>query len=244
VQKGGQAMNGRMLSLSQAAEHVHVEANELRHFAQRGEIEAVKRGDDWLFDHRTLDEWAQRNLLSSSERDLAAQHRAMMDEDRRHERGGWGVAGLFRAEAMDLALTAKAKAGMIRDMTDLAGRSGFVYDEEWLFQALMEREEAASTAIGQGVALLHPRFHDPYVFAESFVAYGRGSRQVFFGAPDGEGTRHFFLICAVDHSEHLHILARLAMLAHGTDLIERLDAAEDAESVIAAVGECEKEYRN
>ena len=237
-------MNGRMLNLSQAAEHAHVEANELRHFAQRGEIEAVKHGDDWLFDHRTLDEWAQRNLLSASERNLAAQHRAMMDEDRRLHRSGWGVAELFRSGAVDLRLTAKAKAGIIRDMTDLAARSGRVYDDEWLFQALMEREEAASTAIGEGVALLHPRFHDPYVFSESFIAYGRGARPVFFGAPDGEGTRHFFLICAVDHSEHLHILARLAMLAHGTGLIERLDAAEDAESVVQAVEECEKEYQN
>ena len=37
------------------------------------------------------------------------------------------------------------------------------------------------------------------------------------------------------------ILARLAVLAHGTDLLEKLDAAEDAASVIAAITECENE---
>lgn len=237
-------MSHEMLTLAQAAAHVHLEPNELRHVAQRGEVEATKRGDDWLFAHRALDEWAQRSLLAASARDLKAQHRAMMDESRRAAHADWGVAELFRAETIDLSVGAKAKGGLIRDMTDLAERGGLVYDVEGLFKELVAREEAASTAIGEGVALLHPRFHDPYLFEESFVAYGRTTRPVFFGAPDGEATRHFFLVCSTDHVAHLHILARLAILAHGTDLIERLDAAEDAEAVVAAVRACEEPYRS
>ncbi|MBQ6136595.1 MAG: PTS sugar transporter subunit IIA [Kiritimatiellae bacterium] len=232
-----------MLNLRQAAGHVHLEPNELKHFAQRGEIDAQERGGDWYFEHRVLDEWAQRNILASTVRDLRHQHDAMMDEQRRARREGWGVSELFRTDAMSLAIAAKAKAGIIRDMTDLAERSGLVYDVDGLFKELVAREEAASTAIGEGIALLHPRFHDPYLFEESFIAYGRSERPIFFGSTDGSGTRHFFLVCSTDHEMHLHILARLAMLAHGTDLIERLDAAEDAETVVAAVGECEAEYR-
>lgn len=235
-------MNGRMLNLKQAAQHAHIDENELKHFAQRGEVEAVEHGSDWLFDCRALDEWAQRNLLSAGDRELKRQHRLIMDGYRREQRRDWGVAGLLRADAIELAVTAKAKGGIIRDMTDLAGRTGLVYDAEQLFKELVAREEAASTAIGMEVALLHPRFHDPYLFEDTFIAYGRSERTVFFGAPDGEGTRHFFLVCATDHDTHLHILARLAMLAHGTGLLERLQSVEDAESAIAAVAECEKEY--
>ena len=236
-------MSHEMLNLNQAAEHVHLAPNDLKHVAQRGEIEATKRGDDWLFAHRALDEWAQRNLLAANERDLKAQHRAMMDANRRAAHADWGVAELFHAETIDLAVGAKAKGGLIRDMTDLAEKGGRVYDAEGLFKELVAREEAASTAIGEGVALLHPRFHDPYLFEESFVAYGRTTRPVFFGAPDGEATRHFFLVCSTDHVAHLHILARLAILAHGTDLLERLDAAEDAEAVLEAIRTCEEPYR-
>ena len=237
-------MSREVLNLVRAAEHVHLDPNELKHVAQRGEIEATKRGDDWLFEHRALDEWAQRNLLAASERDLAAQHRAMMDENRRAAHADWGVADLFHAEAIDLAVGAKAKGGLLRDMTDLAEKGGLVYDVEGLFKELVAREEAASTAIGEGVALLHPRFHDPYLFEESFVAYGRTTRPVFFGAPDGEGTRPFILFISTDHAAHHHILARLAILAHGTDLIERLDAAEDAEAVLEAIRTSEAPYRS
>lgn len=235
-------MSHETMTLKQAAEHVHIDPNELKHAAQRGDIEACERGGDWIFEHRMLDEWAQRRLLASSGRDLTAQHRTMTDERRRLEGGDWGVAGLFSEETMDLAVQAKAKAGIVRDMTDLAERGGKVYDPEGLFKALMEREAAASTAIGEGVALLHPRFHDQYMFEDSFIAYGRSVRPVFFGACNGEGTRHFFLICSTDHRAHLHILARLAMLAHGTDLVARLDEAESASEAIAAVKDCESEF--
>ena len=236
-------MAREVLNLKQAAEHVHLEENELRHFAQRGEIEAVKRGDDWFFEHRALDEWAQRNLLAANEKDLKEQHRVMMDENRRADKQSWGVANLFSVETIDLEIQAKAKAGILRDMTDLAVRGGKVYDEEGLFKELQDREEAASTAIGEGVALLHPRFHDPYLFEESFIAYGRSVRPIFFGAADGEATRHFFVIASTNHEEHLHILARLAILAHGTDLMERLDAVETPADVIAAIRDCEAAYR-
>lgn len=231
-----------VFNLKRAAEHVHLEENELRHVAQRGEIEAICRGDEWFFEHRTLDEWAQRNLLSANARDLKAQHRVMMDEDRRAHRLGWGVSDLLSAETIDLAVQAKGRAGVLRDMTDLAERSGFLYDPEGLYKELEARENAASTAIGEGLALLHPRFHDPYLFERSFIAYGRSVRPVFFGAPDGEGTRHFFLVCSTNHEEHLHILARLAILAHGSNLVERLEVASTAEETLEILRACESEF--
>lgn len=236
-------MAHEMMTLLQAAEHVHVDANELRHVAQRGEIDATKRGDDWFFAHRVLDEWAQRNLLAATHRDLKEQHRVMMDEHRRADKTDWCVADYFLPEAIDLAVPAKAKAGILRDMTDLADATGKVYDPDGLFKELVAREEVASTAVGNAIALLHPRYHDPYLFEESFIAYGRSLRPVFFGAANGEATQHFFLICSTDHEAHLHMLGRLAMLAHGSDLIEKLNAATAPEEVIALIREAEGEFR-
>lgn len=235
-------MSREMFTLEQAAEHVNMAPNDLKHAAQRGEVEAAERAGAWFFEHRALDEWAQRNLLAVPSRDLNARHRSMADDRRRAGTENWSIAGLFSADTVDLSVRAKAKGGLLRDMTDLAVKSGKVYDAEALFKELVAREEAASTAIGEGVALLHPRFHDPYLFEESFVAYGRCERPVFFGAPDGEATRHFFLICSTDHRAHLHILARLAVLAHGSGLIEQLDAAVDADGALEAIRSCESSF--
>lgn len=234
-------MSRTTFNLRQAAEHVHLEMNELKHAAQRGEVEAVEHGGDWWFEHRALDEWAQRNLLASNKKSLLRQHAAIMNESRKSH-DDWRVADLFHLSGICLSMPGKAKAGMIRDMSDLAGRTGLVYDGDALFKELMAREESASTAVGQGAAFMHPRFHDPYLFEESFIAYGRSERPVFFGAPNGEGTRHFFLICSTDHVQHLNILARLAVMAHATEFLSILDEVASTEEALYVIKAAEEGF--
>ena len=229
-----------VLNLRQAAEHVHMDANDLRHAAQRGEIAADEHGGDWHFRHRDLDEWAQRNFLAAGAKEQNRRHQVILDEHRRAKNSGWRVWELFRPDGVELALPSRTRSGAIRDMSDLAARTGCVYDADGLFAELKEREEIASTAVGEGAAFLHPRFHDPYLFEQTFVAYGRSSHGVYFGAPTGEVTRHFFLICSTDHGLHLHILARLAVMVRTTDLLSAIDAAEDPDGVIAAIRTAEE----
>lgn len=235
-------MSRTTFNLRQAAEHVHLEMNELKHAAQRGEIEASEHGGDWWFEHRALDEWAQRNLLAANRKSLLRQHASMMNENRKVNKADWRVADLFHLSGMSLSMPGKAKAGMIRDMSDLATKTGLVYDCEGLFKELMAREESASTAVGQGAAFMHPRFHDPYLFEESFIAYGRSERPVFFGAPNGEGTRHFFLVCSTDHVQHLQILARLAVMAHATEFLSILDEATSTEEALSIIKAAEEGF--
>ena len=174
-------MSREMLNLRSAAEHVHMDANELRHVAQRGEIDFSEHGGDLWFEHRALDEWAQRNLLASGHREQIRQHNVILEEQRRSNSADWRVWRLFAPTGIVLGVPGKAKAGILRDMTSIADATGFVYDPDALFKELVAREETASTAVGEGAAFLHPRFHDPYMFQETFVAYGRSERPVFFG---------------------------------------------------------------
>ena len=216
--------------------------NDLRHFAQRGEVASVKRGDMYFFEHRELDEWAQRRLMVLNEKTLTAEHKVAMIERRRNDGHDFHVADLLRPETIAPTLTAKGRAGVLRDMTDFADSTGLLFDPETLFAELSAREEVASTAAGGGVAFLHPRYHDPYLFQETFLALGRTVRPVFFGSQDGEGTDLFFMICCTDHTLHLHILARLCLLAHGTPLLQELREAPDAETMHAALKKAEDEF--
>ena len=216
--------------------------NDLRHFAQRGEVASVKRGDMYFFEHRELDEWAQRRLMVLNEKTLTAEHKVAMIERRRNDGHDFHVADLLRPETIAPTLTAKGRAGVLRDMTDFADSTGLLYDPETLFAELSAREEVASTAAGGGVAFLHPRYHDPYLFQETFLALGRTVRPVFFGSQDGEGTDLFFMICCTDHTLHLHFLARLCLLAHGTPLLQELREAPDAETMHAALKKAEDEF--
>ena len=232
----------QLMDQKSAAAHVHMSENELRHVAQRGEVESVKCGDLYFFEHRALDEWAQRRMLEITEKKLAAEHALAMTERRRADGHDFHVADLLRPEMIAPALTAKGRAGILRDMTDFADSTGLLYDPETLFAELSAREEVASTAAGDGVAFLHPRYHDPYLFQETFLALGRAVRPVFFGSQDGQGTDLFFLICCTDHTLHLHILARLCLLAHGTTLLADLREAPDAAAMHDALDRAERDF--
>ncbi|MGN0853618.1 MAG: PTS sugar transporter subunit IIA [Kiritimatiellia bacterium] len=224
-------MDYRLLDQKTAAAHLHMPETELRHAAQRGEVASVSRGEAFYFEMRALDEWAQRRLMAISARTLMGEHRQAMDERRRRDGHDFHISELMPAANVQPFMTSKTRAGVLRDMTDFADSTGLLYDPETLFVELQAREEVASTAQEGGVALLHPRYHDPYLFQETFLALGRTVRPVFFGAPGGEGTDLFFLICCTDHVLHLHILARLCLLARETTLLNDLRAAVDGEEL-------------
>ena len=117
-------MSREMLNLKNAAEHVHMDANELRHVAQRGELEFDEHGGDLWFEHRVLDEWAQRNLLASGRKEQLRQHSVILEEHRRSNSSDWRVWRLFAPTGIVLDVPGKAKAGILRDMTSIADATG------------------------------------------------------------------------------------------------------------------------
>lgn len=224
-------MEPRFIDLKSAAARLHMDALELKHFAQREEVPSMKRGDDFFFDRQLLGEWAQRRMIGLHPKQLTGEHAHAMSE-RAKSSGEVRISDFLSMEAINPELSAKNKGGVLRDMTDLAESTGKVYDKDALFRGLTEREEAASTAVGGGAAFLHVKFHDEYLVSESFLCLGKTARPVFFGAPDGEGTDIFFLINCTDRRLHLHVLARLCLLAHGTTLLADLRAATDCQTML------------
>ena len=235
-------MPHKILSLQQAARHIRIPERELFHLVQRDEIPYQRRGEDILFEHRLLDDWAQRRILGLSTKALTEQHRDATTADRtRQAHEDVLVERLFRPEWINPQLSSRTKPSVIRDMVALAVSTGLLYDEAVLQREIEERENVSSTAIGGGVAFLHARYHDPYQASDSFVVLGKTVQQIFFGAQNGEETDLFFLICCTDDTLHLHTLARLCMLAHGTALLSDLRAATTAEDMCRVL--CQAETR-
>ncbi|MEI7901970.1 MAG: PTS sugar transporter subunit IIA [bacterium] len=221
-------MPHKILSLQQAARHIRIPERELFHLVQRDEIPCQRRGEDIFFEHRLLDEWTQRRILGLPTRFLTEHHREEIADRTRQTSEDVLVERLFRPEWINPALTSRTKPSVMRDMVALALTTGLLYDGAVLQREIEERESAGSTAIGGGAAFLHARYHDPYHASDSFVVLGKTIQHIFFGAQDGEETDLFFLICCTEDTLHLHTLARLCLLAHGTMLLSDLRAATTA----------------
>ena len=151
------------------------------------------------------------------------------------------VESLFRPEWIEPSLASRTNPAVLRDMVALAAATGMLFDDASFLREIEAREAVASTAMEGGAAFLHARYHDPYLCSESFVVFGRTVQPIFFGAQDGEQTDLFFLICCMEDTLHLHTLARLCMLAHGTLLLSDLRAATTAEEMYGVLCHAERE---
>lgn len=235
-------MPHRKLNLDEAASYLHKAAEELLLLARRREIPSERQGERFVFMRRDLDAWASQHIIGLEAKKLRHYHRTSSSGVRRKSAQAPAIVStLLRGDCFDPAMTSRTKASVLRDMVALAERTGLLqYSAEELLTSLREREEMCSTAVGDDIALLHPRHHDPFMFADSFIVIGRLVHAIPFGAPDGRTTRFFFLICCQEDAIHLHVLARLCMMVRETPLIEQLQATGTAEEMVAAVAAAEE----
>ena len=166
--------------------------------------------------------------VTDAHRVATASWKSMADHDRL-------VPRLFCAEWIEPALQSRTKPSVLRDMVKLAARTDLLYDDSALLRGLEEREALCSTAVDQGVAFLHSRYHDPNLCGDSFVVLGRTVQSIFAGAADGKTTDLFFLLCCQDDVLHLHTLARLCAMAHSTTLLGELRQAATGEEMLTAL---------
>jgi nitrogen PTS system EIIA component len=223
------------LTLDEVAAYLHLTPAEVERLLENEEIPSEERGDRVVFRKKDIDGWASQRILALQNRGLAEYH----------QKTSRGTRAVFESEAImpamlqpgfiDAAMKAKTKASALREMVGLAERTGKVCDPGDLLASLQAREELCSTALPGGLALLHPRHHEPYMFESSFIALGRPIQEIHFSAPDGQPTNLFFLICCQDDRLHLHTLARLCLMAQNTTLLQDLGRAPDASAMHTAM---------
>lgn len=235
-------MSHRMLNLDEAAHYLHLARAELETLVRRREIPVELLGERIVFQKKGLDSWASQRIMKLRDAGLKDFHhrtttRRAVNLEARHAI----MPELLHTSFIAPALHSRTRASVLRDMVALAERTERLMDPKDLLASLREREDLCSTALPGGVALLHPRHHDPYMFTETFVAFGRTVQAIPFGAPDGSGTDLFFLLCCQDDRIHLHVLARVCCMCHHTALLAGLRAAHDAADLHALILHAEEE---
>jgi nitrogen PTS system EIIA component len=226
-------------TLEEVARYLHMSEADIEGLLQDEAIPVETRGDRWVFRKSDIDAWASQRILGLTDRGLADYHQKSLHGTRPFLEHEAIMPELIRPGFIDAAMTAKTKASALRGMVALAEKTGLVYDAKDLLVSLEAREELCSTAIPGGLALLHPRHHEPFMFESSFVVLGRPVQEIHYGAPDGQPTNLFFLICCQDDRLHLHTLARLCLMAQKTPLLDELRLAAGATAMFELIITCE-----
>jgi PTS system nitrogen regulatory IIA component len=231
----------RLLDLDGVASYLHLTPADIEQRVKNREIPFEKRGERIVFLKNEIDAWASQRILGLPGQRLADYHQKSTRHTRKTLPHETILPEMLESGAIAPAMTSKTRASVLRDLVVLAETTGNLGDPKALLASLEAREELCSTAVPGGFALPHPRSHEPYLFETSFIVVGRPAQEIHFGAPDGQPTRLFFLICSQNDQLHLHTLARLCLIAQKTGLLDQLREAPDAEAIRHAIIAAEQE---
>jgi PTS system nitrogen regulatory IIA component len=136
--------------------------------------------------------------------------------------------GLIQLPATDRLAVVRQFVGQIRfpEPVDLV----------LVVERILERENLCSTALPDGVALLHtPRTAPRVLKLHDLVALGRIDRPIPFGALDGSLTDTLVLLLARDERHHLALLAKMARMCREPDVLRGLRTLPTAAAIVELI---------
>ena len=234
-------MPHRMLTIAETAEYLHLSVAALERLVKHDEIPAEHQGTRVMFRRKDIDAWASQRILGLPGKALHDYHAASSARVHAVALRGPLLPQLMTVERIDPELHSRTRSSVQRDMVALAESTDLVSNPRELLDTIEERERLCSTALPGGLALLHPRHHEPYMFSDSFIVLGRALQPIHFGAQDGTSTDLFFLVCCQDDRIHLHTLARLCSLYQNTNVLTGLRQAETADQMMQVLIGAEEE---
>lgn len=219
------------------ANYLHLRPEQVARMAERGKLPGRRIGGLWKFSSAEIHQWWEDRIGVSDDEELARVE-TLLQRDDVTEPERLSLVDLFPAESISIPLDARTKNSVITQMVKLAGRTGLLWDEAKMDEAVRARENLHPTAMDNGVALLHPRRPMNSILAEPFLALGRTSNGIPFGS-GGMLTDVFFLVCSVTDRGHLRVLARLSRLIADNAFLAQLRQITDLGAVRELIREFE-----
>jgi PTS system nitrogen regulatory IIA component len=196
------------------------EATVLRWIKQRG-LPAQQVGGQYRVNRSELLEWATAQKLKVSQE--------LFDQLANDAEPVPQLSEALQAGGIHYRLTGTNKAEVLRALVSVLPLPEGT-DREMLFRLFQAREAAASTGIGDGIALPHVR--NPIVLnvTRPSITLCFLERPVEFGALDGQPVSVLFSLVSPTTRCHLQMLARLSFALHDAQfkgVVTRQAAAEE-----------------
>lgn len=215
-------MSRGLLNIKQAAASLSIKEGDLRTMAVQGDIPCTERGGAFFFDQEDLDFWKSAQIIDGAYSEDAAFSPV--------------ISELIPPECVCASLAGTSRSTIIKALTELADKSGLLFDPADFRDEISRREEAGSTNIGNGIAIPHTLMRDDGYFSDTFICLAKLAKPSFFNsAPDGSPTELLIMSCCSDSRTHLAILGRLSEICRKQSFMDEVRAAETDEELLQAL---------
>ena len=211
-------MAKKFLSKADTAKKLKVSERVVQEMISSGLFETKLVGKNLKIDEDSLNEWLE-NLNDADEKMLALKRVICHFEE------------YMRPENIFLDFHAENKFDAIRILSEKAKELKLVRDARWLYEVVVAREELISTAIGNGVALLHPRHLHPSKIKTPSILFGRSQEPVDFDAPDNKPVNIFFMLLLHNDKQHLFSLSYISKLIMNPENLAAFGSASSMEEI-------------
>jgi nitrogen PTS system EIIA component len=221
------------------ARYLHLSPQQVVKLAERGHLPGRKVGGEWRFPKPDIHHWFEHRIGLSDESELLEVESVLKRSAQPEHQDEVCISDLLPLEAIAAPLYARTRNSVIDSMVELAAQTGWLWDTKEMGKAIKVREALHTTALENGVALLHPRRPMAKILAQPFLALGCTTS----GIPFGEGvplSDVFFLICSMEDRGHLCVLARLSRILTSPGFLGALHEATNAEEARQAILDAEE----
>ena len=117
-------------------------------------------------------------------------------------------------------------------------------DRNYLRQVLIGREKLASTGVGEGIAIPHPRNSVLLHVTRPTVTLCFLEHPVDFKALDGQPVNILFTLISPTVRSHLHLLSRLGFILKHPPLRQALEQQASRETIAATLRQAEERIKS
>ena len=223
-------MPSQDFDLDELAAYLHLTPPQVEKLANRDDIPGRKVAGKWKFSKADIHHWLEHRIGVFDDNELERVE-GVLDRHGKHEEPV-RISDMLHENTIKIPITSRSPRKVITEICDVAMQAGYLWDEPKMIDAVLQRESMHSTALDNGVALLHPRRPLPAIISEGFLAMGRTYQGIPFGGSRGILTDVFFLIGSVDDPSHLRTLARLSRIINDNAVISGIRSADHADEVL------------
>lgn len=222
------------------ATYLHLTPTQVLRLASRDKIPGRRVGGEWRFSQAEIHHWLEERIGLSDEEELQIVDRMLTQNAERTHAEILNLRELLQPDAVIVPMKARSKNSVVESICSHAMNLGLLWDSDKMAEAIRAREEMHSTALENGVALLHPRRPLVNILAQPFLILGRTFQGVPFGGPRGQLTDLFFLIASTNDEVHLRTLSRLSRMLTLPDTLDRFRECDEPADLYEAFCEADQ----
>lgn len=214
------------LNAREVAALLQIPVVKVQRWVHQGKIPCKFKDNAYYFKKKEVLEWAKSHnlLIQNAEKKT---EKPDQDDSWTLKQGIENGGVFFDLEGDDIFNVLKNAVGRIAFPPPL--------DKELIFEELISREEMASTGIGKGVAIPHPRRNLDLKLEIPIISVFFLKNRIDFNSIDGKPVFVLFMMFSPSPTAHLNLLSRLSFLLRDRDFLQELEACSNKENLIALI---------